>query len=79
MDACVMHYIGPADVGDVLHEQIDYLLAHGATHKEFRPSCPECARLAVAKDLLLTPFLAGGVRIAPGRSVVDVLGSILPH
>jgi len=42
-----------ADLGDVLTEQLEYLLAHGGC---CRSGCPDCVRLERVKDYLLQPF-----------------------
>ena len=48
----------PASLGDILHEQLDYLVDHAA--QACPPGCADCARLQQVKSWLLLPF--GGAR-----------------
>ena len=47
-------YIEPAAEADVLFEQLESLLDH--VNPACTATCPECARLAEVKRLLMTPF-----------------------
>jgi len=47
-----------AALGDILHEQLDYLVAHD--NQTCPPGCADCARLQQVKSWLLLPF--SGVR-----------------
>jgi len=47
-------YIEPAPVGDILHEQLDYLIAHSAD--SCAPGCEDCVRLQQVQGWLLMPF-----------------------
>ena len=48
-----LKYIAPADEGDVMYEQLDYLLDHAA---DCPPACPDCRRLVEVTTLLMRPF-----------------------
>jgi len=54
--AAVHHpdYIEPAPVSEILHEQLDYLLAHSS--RSCAPGCEECVRLQQVQGWLLMPF-----------------------
>ena len=47
-------YIDPAPVGDVLQEQLEYLIAHSAG--SCAPGCEDCVRLQQVQGWLLMPF-----------------------
>ena len=47
-------YIEPAPVGEILHEQLDYLIAHSAG--SCAPGCEDCVRLQQVQGWLLMPF-----------------------
>ena len=51
-------FIQPAPLGDILFEQLDYLVAHAT--QACAPGCADCARLQQVKSWLLLPF--GGAR-----------------
>jgi hypothetical protein len=57
-------YVEPAPLGDILHEQLDYLIAHAA--QSCAPGCADCARLQQVQGWLLLPF-RGGRRIRTSR------------
>jgi hypothetical protein len=44
----------PAPLGDILHEQLDYLIEHAT--EACPPGCADCARLQQVKSWLLIPF-----------------------
>ena len=44
----------PAPLGDILHEQLDYLMDHST--EACAPGCADCARLMQVKSWLLLPF-----------------------
>jgi hypothetical protein len=46
--------IQPAPLGDILHEQLDYLIDHAT--QACPPGCADCARLQQVKSWLLIPF-----------------------
>ena len=45
---------GPAQVTDVLFDQLQYLVEHGAGNCS--AECPDCRRLQMVTDWLLLPF-----------------------
>jgi hypothetical protein len=47
-------FIQPAPLGDILHEQLDYLIGHATA--ACPPGCSDCARLQQVKSWLLIPF-----------------------
>jgi hypothetical protein len=47
-------FMQPAPLGDILHEQLDYLVAHAT--QACPPGCADCARLQQVKSWLLLPF-----------------------
>lgn len=47
-------FIQTAPLGDILHEQLDYLVAHAT--QACAPGCADCARLQQVKSWLLLPF-----------------------
>ncbi len=47
-------YIEPAPVADILHEQLEYLIAHSAD--SCAPGCEDCVRLQQVQGWLLMPF-----------------------
>ncbi|HUI77920.1 MAG TPA: hypothetical protein VLY24_08380 [Bryobacteraceae bacterium] len=53
-------YLAASPMGDVLFDQLDYLLAHVAerTHgsQPCAPDCMDCGRLQQVKNWLLMPF-----------------------
>jgi hypothetical protein len=51
-------FIQPAPLGDILFEQLEYLVAHAT--QACAPGCSDCARLQQVKSWLLLPF--GGAR-----------------
>lgn len=48
-------YLPDAEPGEVLFEQLAFLLAHGQG-EECAPRCQWCARLNVVSEMLLKPF-----------------------
>ena len=52
--ACRAEYVEPAPLADILHEQIDYLVAHAST--ACAPGCADCTRLQQVQGWLLLPF-----------------------
>lgn len=46
-------YLEPADMSDVLNEQLSYLLDHAGHHAA---GCADCARYAEVVRLLMRPF-----------------------
>jgi hypothetical protein len=59
-------YVEPAPLGDILHEQLDYLVAHAA--ESCAPGCAECARLQQVQGWLLLPFRGNRRVRAPRRA-----------
>ena len=51
--AAVPLYLEPADLSDVLHEQLDFLLSHEGHDA---PGCSDCQRLARVVNILMQPF-----------------------
>jgi hypothetical protein len=47
-------YIAPAPVSDILHEQLEYLIAHSVD--SCAPGCEDCVRLQQVQGWLLMPF-----------------------
>jgi hypothetical protein len=47
-------YIDPSPLTEVLHEQLDYLVAHAA--QSCAPGCEDCVRLQQVQGWLLIPF-----------------------
>jgi hypothetical protein len=47
-------YVDAAPLGDILHEQLDYLIVHSA--KSCAPGCADCTRLQQVQGWLLLPF-----------------------
>ena len=47
-------FVQPAPLGDILREQLDYLISHAT--QACPPGCADCARLQQAKNWLLIPF-----------------------
>jgi len=47
-------YIAPSPTGQVMFDQLEYLLAHGGQH--CAPECMDCGRLQQVKNWLLLPF-----------------------
>jgi hypothetical protein len=47
-------YVASAPVGDVLFDQLEYLVAHSG--RDCPPECLECGRLERVKHWLLLPF-----------------------
>jgi hypothetical protein len=57
-------YVEPAPLGDILHEQLDYLIGHSA--QSCAPGCADCARLQQVQGWLLLPF-RGNRRVRNSR------------
>ena len=49
-------HLEPAPLDEILHEQLDYLIAHAA--QSCAPGCPDCARFQQVQYGLLLPFRA---------------------
>ena len=47
-------YIDAGPIDDILHEQLDYLIAHAS--ESCAPGCSDCARLQQVQGWLLLPF-----------------------
>jgi len=47
-------YLAASPMGDVLYDQLEYLLAHTGEH--CAPECMDCGRLQQVKNWLLMPF-----------------------
>ena len=57
-------YMEPAPLGDILHEQLAYLIAHGSG--SCAPGCADCTRLQQVQGWLLLPF-RGNRRVRGSR------------
>ncbi len=51
---CAADFVQAAPLGDILHEQLDYLVDHAT--QNCAPGCSDCARLQQVKSWLLLPF-----------------------
>jgi hypothetical protein len=47
-------YVAPGPLDEILHEQLDYLIAHSAA--SCAPGCSDCVRLQQVQGWLLLPF-----------------------
>ena len=52
--AAVTQILEPADEGDVMREQLEYLIEHAA--QDVQCDCPECQRYLRVRTLLLEIF-----------------------
>lgn len=59
-------FMQAAPLGDILQEQLDYLIAHAT--QACPPGCADCARLQQVKSWLLLPFSGTRRPRAPRRA-----------
>jgi hypothetical protein len=58
-------YLEPAPICEILHEQLEYLIAHSAD--SCAPGCEDCVRLQQVQGWLLMPF-RGRRSVRAGRA-----------